>query len=108
MLGTDPSYDYSTEAVFLEPTVNGIQSDLSTAAQHVPSAVDADMATLSSYWIQVEADFQAQTDANNQVTVGQVKAYILANPPAQSDNVAAAVQNLSEYLAATCDVSLAS
>jgi hypothetical protein len=100
------SYDYSTGAVFLEPTINGINADLTTADQQTPAAVSADMATLSSYWSNINADFQAQIDANDQVTVGQVMAYMLANPPGQSAAIEAALQDLADYLAATCSVSI--
>jgi LysM repeat protein len=103
---SDPAYNYSTLAVFLQPTINGINADLTTADQQTPAVASADMATLSSYWSNINADFQAQTDANAQVTVGQVMAYMLANPPGQSATIEAALQDLSSYLAATCNVTI--
>jgi len=97
-----PADGMSTPASEAKPAMQAIGEVLDSLQQVAPAAVSADMATLTSYWNQVVADFQYGT------TVGQVMAYIQAHPPAPAATINAAVQNLSSYLSTTCHINIGS
>jgi hypothetical protein len=92
----------STPASVLLPTMQTINGIFGRLDQVAPAAVSADMSTLASFWNQVVADFQHGT------TVGQVKAYIHAHPPAQAATIGPAVHHLRHYLTTACHISLSS
>lgn len=96
------TFHMSTPASALLPTMQAINGIFGRLDQVAPAAVSADMSTLSSFWNQVVADFQHGT------TIGQVKAYIHAHPPAQAATIGPAVRRLSHYLATTCHINLSS
>lgn len=97
-----PASGMSTPASEVQPVMQAIGGVLDRLDQVAPAAVSADMATLTSYWNQVVADFQYGT------TVGQVMAYIQAHPPAPAATINAAVQQLSDYLSTTCHINMSS
>jgi len=102
VLGGGHIYSMSTPASVLLPTMQAINGIFGRLDQVAPAAVSADMGTLTSFWNQVVADFRHGT------TVGQVKAYIQAHPPAQAATIGPAVHHLSHYLATTCHINLSS
>jgi hypothetical protein len=107
LTGKDPHYDMSTTADLLQPEMSGLSSAMQTAAdQEVSAAQSADMATVASYYAAIYADFRAEINKNQEVTVGQVLAAIQAHPPAQAAAVGPAVNDLSGYLASACGVHL--
>jgi hypothetical protein len=108
VLGNDPNYDMSTQAIFFKIASVGIGADLRTAGEWAPAAVSADMNTVTDYWNAIYADFDYEIGINKNVTVAQVKADIQAHPPAQAAEVGAAVQDLSGFLSANCKVNLSS
>jgi hypothetical protein len=96
------TYSMSTSASVLLPLMRAINDIFGRLDQVAPAAVSSDMATLSSFWNQIVTDF------NYGATLGDVKAYIKAHPPAQSSTVTAAVQGLDNYLATTCHIDVSS
>jgi hypothetical protein len=102
ILGNDPAYSTSTSASVLLPTMQAIGGIFGRLDQVAPATISAAMATLTSYWNQVVADFQYGS------TIGQVEAYIKAHPPADEAEAAAAVQQLTSYLTTTCHINISS
>jgi hypothetical protein len=102
ILGNDPDYSTSTSASVLLPTMQAIGGVFGRLDQVAPATVSAAMATLTSYWNQVVADFQYGN------TIGQVEAYIKAHPPAQAATIGPAVQQLTSYLTTTCHINIGS
>lgn len=96
------TFSLSTPASTLLPTMQAINSIFGRLEQVAPAAVSADMAALTSFWNQVVADFRYGN------TLGQVKAYIHAHPPAQAAAAGAAVQHLRDYLSTTCHINMSS
>jgi hypothetical protein len=97
-----PTSGMSTPASVLLPTMQGINGVFKRLVPVAPAAISADMTTLASFWSQVVADFQYGT------TVGQVKAYIHAHPPATAATIGPAVQAIRDYLTTTCHINLSS
>jgi hypothetical protein len=96
------TYSMSTSASVLLPVMRAINVVFERLDQVAPAAVSSDMATLSSFWNQIVTDFNYGT------TLGEVKAYIKAHPPAQSSAAAAAVHGLDNYLSTTCHIDMSS
>ena len=101
IIGPD-TYSMSTSASVLLPVMRAINDIFERLEQVAPAAVSSDMDTLSGFWSQIVTDFNYGT------TLGQVKAYIKAHPPAQSSTVTAAVHGLDNYLATTCHIDVSS
>jgi len=95
-------YGMSTSAAVLLPTMQAINGVFGRLYQVAPAAVSADMGTLASFWNEVVADFRHGS------TVGQVKAYLHAHPPAQTATVGPAVHHLLHYLSTTCHINVSS
>jgi hypothetical protein len=102
ILGNSPGYSMSTPASAVLPIFQAINGVFGRLDQVAPAAISTDMGTLASFWNQVVADFQYGS------TIGQVKAYIHAHPPAQAATIGPAVQHLRDYLATTCHINLSS
>jgi hypothetical protein len=96
------TYSMSTSASVLLPVMRAINDIFQRLDQVAPAAVSSDMTTLSQFWNQIVTDFSDGT------TLGQVKAYIKAHPPAQSSAVDSAVQGLDNYLSTTCHIDMSS
>jgi hypothetical protein len=97
-----PTHGLSTSAAVILPTMQAINNVFGRLNQVAPPAVSAAMAALKSYWSQVVADFRYGT------TVGQVKAYIKAHPPANTSAVKASLPQLLTYLTTTCHINVSS
>jgi hypothetical protein len=97
-----PADGMSTPASEVQPTMQAIGEVFNSLDQVAPASISGSMATLTSYWNQVVADFQYGT------TVGQVEAYIQAHPPAPAATINAAVQNVSDFLIGTCHINIGS
>ncbi len=108
VLGNDPGYDMSNPAIYFRIAAVGIGADLRTAGEWAPTAVGADMNTLTSYWNAIYADVKYEISVDPDITMTEVKAYIQAHPPAEAAEVGSAVQDLAGFLAADCNVSLGS
>jgi hypothetical protein len=92
----------STSASVLLPTMQAINRVFGRLDQVAPPAVSADMATLAGFWNQVVADFKYGH------TVGQIRAYLKAHPPAQATTVTPAVDHITDYLTTTCHINMSS
>ncbi len=101
IVGPD-TYSMSTSASVLLPVMRAINEIFERLEQVAPAAVSSDMTTLSGFWNQIVTDF------SDGATLGQVKAYIKAHPPAQSSSVTAAVHGLDNYLSTTCHIDVSS
>jgi len=77
VLGNDPNYDMSTPAVLFDIATVGISAGLRNASEWAPAAVSPDMKTVLNYWNASYADFRHEASINQNVTVAQVKAYIM-------------------------------
>jgi len=95
-------YSMSTSASVLLPTMQAINGVFGRLDQVAPAAVSADMGTLASFWNEVVAAFQHGS------TVGQVKAYLHAHPPAQTATIGPAVHHRLHYLSTTCHINVSS
>ena len=96
------TYSMSTSASVLLPVMRAINDIFERLDQVAPAAVSSDMDTLSGFWNQIVTDFSYGS------TLGEVKAYIKAHPPAQSSTVVTAVHGLDNYLATTCHIDVSS
>jgi hypothetical protein len=96
------TYSMSTSASALLPVMRAINDIFARLDQVAPAAVSSDMTTLAGFWSQIVTDFSDGT------TLGEVKAYIKAHPPAQSSTIGPAVQNLDSYLSTTCHIDVGS
>jgi hypothetical protein len=92
----------STSGSVLLPTMQAINRVFGRLDQVAPPAVSADMATLAGFWNQVVADFKYGH------TVGQIRAYLKAHPPAQAATVTPAVDQITGYLTTTCHLNMSS
>jgi hypothetical protein len=101
VIGPD-TYSMSTASSELLPVMRAINGIFERLDQVAPPAMSADMATLSSFWNQIVTDF------NYGSTLGEVKAYIKAHPPAESSTVTPAVHGIDNYLATTCHLDMSS
>jgi hypothetical protein len=94
-------YSMSSPSSVLQPTMQTLNGVFARASQVAPAAVSANMATFASWWNQITADFSKD---GNGTTVGQVEAYIKANPPVPQATIDAAIQGLTGYLSTTCHI----
>jgi hypothetical protein len=100
VMGT--GYSMSSPASVLLPTMQAINRIFGRLVQVAPARVSGDMTTLAGWWDQVVGDFQYGS------TLGQVKAYLDAHPPALTDEVDAATQRIDSYLSTTCHINVSS
>jgi hypothetical protein len=101
VMGPD-TYSMSTSASVLLPVMRAINEIFERLDEVAPASVSSDMATLSGFWNQIVSDFNYGT------TLGEVKAYIKAHPPAQSSSIDGAVHGLDNYLANSCHIDMSS